>query len=234
MASRSRPPFADSTRRSSKLGSSRKPAAVSSTSAPPHVASARKPSGASVRSESPAAAPPPQPRLESDLRAAMKSGDTSRRDTLRFVLAAIQREGVDRLQAAIERLIAEGKDEVSRQAYMAGHRPSALDDVAVLDVLQKQAKMRRDSIDAFRKGDRPALAEKEEHELAIIQGYLPTQMSDADLRAIVERVVAETGAAGPRDMGKVMPKVLAETKDRADGKKVAGLVRAMLKEKAAS
>jgi uncharacterized protein YqeY len=164
----------------------------------------------------------------------MKSGDTSRRDTLRFVLAAIQREGVDRLHAAIERLIAEGKDEGSRQTYIAEHRPSDLDDVAVLDVLQKQAKMRRDSIDAFRKGDRPLLAEKEEQELAIIQSYLPTQMSDADLRAIVERVVAETGAAGPRDMGKVMPKVLAETKDRADGKKVAGLVGAMLKEKAAS
>jgi uncharacterized protein len=163
----------------------------------------------------------------------MKSGDTSRRDTLRFVLAAIQREGVDRLQAAIERLIAEGKDEAARQIYIAEHRPSDLDDVAVLDVLQKQAKMRRDSIDAFRKGDRPQLAEKEEQELAIIQSYLPTQMSDADLRAIVERVVAETGAAGPRDMGKVMPKVLAETKDRADGKKVAGLVAAMLKEKAA-
>jgi len=164
----------------------------------------------------------------------MKSGDTPRRDTLRFVLAAIQREGVDRLQAAIERLIAEGKDEASRQTYIGEHRPSDLDDIAVLDVLQKQAKMRRDSIDAFRKGDRPLLAEKEEQELAIIQSYLPTQMSDADLRAIVERVVAETGAAGPRDMGKVMPKVLAETKDRADGKKVAGLVGAMLKEKAAS
>jgi len=164
----------------------------------------------------------------------MKSGDTSRRDTLRFVLAAIQREGVDRLQATIERLIAEGKDEASRQTYIAEHRPSDLDDVAVLDVLQKQAKMRRDSIDAFRKGDRPQLAEKEEQELAIIQSYLPTQMSDAEVRAIVERVVAETGAAGPRDMGKVMPKVLAETKDRADGKKVAGLVGAMLKEKAAS
>ena len=164
----------------------------------------------------------------------MKSGDTSRRDTLRFVLAAIQREGVDRLQAAIERLSAEGKDEASRQTYVAEHRPSDLDDVAVLDVLQKQAKMRRDSIDAFRKGDRPQLAEKEQQELAIIQSYLPTQMSDAEVRAIVERIVAETGAAGPRDMGKVMPKVLAETKDRADGKKVAGLVGAMLKEKAPS
>ena len=164
----------------------------------------------------------------------MKSGDTLRRDTLRFLLAAIQRESVDRLQSTLERLNAEGKDEASRQAYVAEHRPADLDDAAVLDVLQKQAKMRRDSIDAFRKGDRPELAAKEEKELAIIQTYLPTRMSDADLRAIVERVVAETGAAGPRDMGKVMPKVLAETKDRADGKKVAGLVAAMLKEKTPS
>ncbi|TMC00120.1 MAG: GatB/YqeY domain-containing protein, partial [Chloroflexi bacterium] len=206
----------------------------SSTSAPPRAASARKPSGASASSESPGITAPLKQRLESDLRAAMKSGDTFRRDTLRFVLAAIQREGVDRLQATIERLVAEGKDEASRQAHIAEHRPSDLDDVGVLDVLQKQAKMRRDSTLAFRKGDRPELAAKEEQELAIIQSYLPTQMSDAELRSIVERVVAETGAAGPRDMGKVMPKVLAQTKDRADGKKVAGLVGAMLKEKAPS
>ena len=164
----------------------------------------------------------------------MKSGDTLRRDTLRFLLAAIQREGVDRLQSTIERLSAEGKDEAARQAYIAENRPADLDDAAVLDVLQKQGKMRRDSIDAFRKGDRPELAAKEEKELAIIQSYLPAQISDADLRAIVERVVAESGASGPRDMGKVMPKVLAETKDRADGKKVAGLVAAMLKEKTPS
>ena len=164
----------------------------------------------------------------------MKSGDTPGRDTLRFLLAAIQREGVDRLQATIERLSAEGKDESARQAYIAEHNPSDLDDAGVQDVLQKQAKMRRDSIEAFRKGDRPELAAKEEQELALIQTYLPSQLSDAELRAIVERVVAETGAAGPRDMGKVMPKVLAQTKDRADGKKVAGLVGAMLKEKAPS
>src|SRR6267143_2418092 len=193
MASHSRPPFADSTRRSNRLGSSLKPAAASSTSAPPHGASARKPSDASVRSENPGIASPLKQRLESDLRAAMKSGDTFRRDTLRFLLAAIQREGVDRLQATIERLVAEGKDEASRQSYIAEHHPSELDDVAVLDVLQKQAKMRRDSIEAFRKGDRPELAAKEERELGVIQSYLPTQMSDAELRAIVERVVAETG-----------------------------------------
>ena len=162
----------------------------------------------------------------------MRSKDTLRRDTLRFVLAAVQREGVDRRQAAIERLIAEGKDEAARAAYFAQNDPSAMDDAAIGDVLQKQAKMRRDSIDAFQKGGRLELAEKEAQELAVIGGYLPKQLGEAEVRAIVTRVLAETGASGPRDMGKVMPKVLAETKDRADGKQVAGIVQALLKEKA--
>ena len=78
----------------------------------------------------------------------MRSKDTLRRDTLRFVLAAIQREGVDRRQAAIERLTAEGKDESARAAAFAAKDPSEMDDAAISDVLQKQAKMRRDSIDA--------------------------------------------------------------------------------------
>jgi len=164
----------------------------------------------------------------------MRAKDTLRRDTLRFVLAAIQREGVDRLAAMLDRLIAEGKDQTQRGAYIAEHRPSELDDAGVQEVLQKQAKMRRDSIDAFRKGARAELAEKEEQELAMIGDYLPKQLSESEVRAIVLRVVAETGAAGPRDMGKVMPKVLAETKDRADGKQVSGLVQALLKAKAAT
>src|SRR4030088_1536996 len=131
MGSHSRPPFAVSTRRSSRLGSSPKPAAASSTSGVQHAASARKPSDPSVRSENPGIASPLKQRLESDLRAAMKSGDTLRRDTLRFLLAAIQREGVDRLESTIERLSAEGRDEASRRAFIAEHRPSDLDDVGV-------------------------------------------------------------------------------------------------------
>jgi uncharacterized protein YqeY len=162
----------------------------------------------------------------------MREKDTLRRDTLRFVLAAVQREGVDRRQATVDRLIAEGKDEAARLDYLAKNDPNELDDVGVQDVLQKQAKMRRDSIEAFRKGGRSELVEKEEKELGFITEYLPKQMSEAEIRAVVARVVAETGATGPREMGKVMPKVLAETKDKADGKQVAGIVQAALKEKA--
>ena len=164
----------------------------------------------------------------------MRTKDTLRRDTLRFVLAAVQREGVDRRGAAVDRLIAEGKDEGARADYLAKNDPNQLDDAGVQEVLQKQAKMRRDSIEAFRKGERPELVAKEEQELEIITLYLPKQLSEADVRAIVERVVTETGASGPRDMGKVMPKVLAETKDKADGKQVAGIVQALLRSKASA
>ena len=162
----------------------------------------------------------------------MRSKDTLRRDTLRFVLAAVQREGVDRRQVAIERLTAEGKDESARAASFAEKDPSAMDDADISDVLQKQAKMRRDSIDAFQRGGRPELAEKEAQELAVIGDYLPKQLGEDEVRAIAMRVVAETGASGPRDMGKVMTAVRAETKDRADGKQVAAIVQALLKEKA--
>jgi uncharacterized protein YqeY len=162
----------------------------------------------------------------------MRSKDTLRRDTLRFVLAAVQREGVDRRQAMVDRLIADGKSEADRATYLETHDPNTLDDAGVRDVLQRQAKMRRDSIEAFRKGGRAELVDKEEQELAVIGGYLPKQLSESEVRAIVERVVAETGASGPRDMGKVMPKVLAETKDLADGRQVSGIVQALLKTKA--
>jgi len=162
----------------------------------------------------------------------MRSKDTLRRDTLRFLLAAVQREGVDRVQSTVDRLIAEGKDETQRAKDLADHPPADLDDAAVADVIQKQAKMRRDSIEAFRKAGRAELVDKEESELRILEDYMPKQLSGDEVRAIVTRVVGETGAMGPRDMGKVMPKVLAETKDRADGKQVAGIVQALLKEKA--
>ncbi|OLC50840.1 MAG: hypothetical protein AUH67_00970 [Chloroflexi bacterium 13_1_40CM_4_69_19] len=153
-----------------------------------------------------------------------------RRDTVRFLLAAIQNEEKAQLGAAVDRLTAEGKDEAARQAWLAQHRPGELDDAAVEGVLTKQAKMRRDSIEAFRKGGRDDLVEKEEKELGFINAYLPEQLDESKIREIARRVIAETGAKGPQDTKLVMPKVIAETKGRADGKVVSGVVGALLKE----
>jgi len=152
---------------------------------------------------------------------------------VRFLLAAIQNEEKAQLGAAVDRLTAEGKDEAARQAWLAQHRPSELDDAAVEGVLTKQAKMRRDSIEAFRKGGRDDLVEKEEKELGFINAYLPEQLDESKIREIARRVIAETGAKGPQDTKLVMPKVIAETKGRADGKVVSGVVGALLKEGAA-
>jgi uncharacterized protein len=162
----------------------------------------------------------------------MRSGDTLRRDTVRFLLAAIQTEEKARLGAAVDRLVAEGKDEAARQSWLAQHKPGELDDAAVTGVLHKQAKMRRDSIEAFTKGERHDLVRKEEKELAFINAYLPEQLDEAKIQEIARRVIDETGAQGPQDTKLVMPKVIAETKGRADGKVVSGVVGALLKERA--
>jgi uncharacterized protein len=159
----------------------------------------------------------------------MRSGDTLRRDTLRFLLAAVQNEEKARVGSAVDRLVAEGKDESARAAWLSANRPGELDDAAVQEVLTKQAKMRRDSIDAFSKGGRNELAEKETKELSIIQGYLPEQLDERKIGEIARRVIAETGAKGPQDTKLVMPKVIAETKGRADGKLVATVVSGLLK-----
>jgi uncharacterized protein YqeY len=92
-------------------------------------------------------------------------------------------------------------------------------------VLRRERKRRREAAEAFRKGDRPELAEQEDSEAAIIEAYLPAEMSDDELRAIVEDAVRESGAESPRDMGKVMPVAMAAVHGRADGKRVSQLVK---------
>ena len=97
-------------------------------------------------------------------------------------------------------------------------------------VLRRERKRRREAAEAFREGDRPELAEQEDAEAAMIEGYLPAELSDDELRAIVENAVRESGAESPRDMGKVMPVAMAAVQGRADGKRVSQLVKDALSE----
>ena len=145
-------------------------------------------------------------RLEQDLRAAMKAQDAARRDTLRFALSAIHNEEV-----------AQRRD---------------LDDAAIEAVLRKQTKMRRESIEAFEKGGRDELVAKERGELEILESYLPKQLDEAAIRAAAERAIADVGATGPKEQGKVMQKLMAELKGQADGAQVARIVGELLKPKA--
>lgn len=142
--------------------------------------------------------------LTNDLKDAMRQRDTVKRDTIRLLLSAI------------------GYEEKAK-------RTDALDDDDVTQVLSKQAQQRRDSIEAYQKGDRPDLVAKEEAELAIVVRYLPQPLNADEIEAIVQSAIAELSATGPQDMGKVMGRVMPQVRARADGKQVSALVNRTLR-----
>lgn len=141
-------------------------------------------------------------RLHDDTTAAMRSGDALRRDTLRMVQNAIYN---------IEK-----------------SKKVTLSEDEILGVVTRETKTRRESVEAFRKGGREDLAAKEEAEIAILADYLPTALTEDELRALVDQGVAETGAASARDLGKVMGWLSPRIRGRADGKLASGLVAAAL------
>ena len=104
-----------------------------------------------------------------------------------------------------------------------------MDDDGVTQTLSKQAQQRRDSIAAYEKGARPDLVAQEEAELEIIKAYLPEPLSAEEVGAIVEAAIADAGATGPQDMGKVMGRIMPQVRGRADGKQVSAMVQERLR-----
>lgn len=156
-------------------------------------------------------------RIQADLTDAMRARDDVRKSALRMLMAAIRNAEIP----------AAPEDDAALEA-MATAEKAALSDEAVTEVVQKQVKQRRDSIDSFRKANREDLASKEQAELTVLEAYLPQQAAREDIEAFAAKVVAETGASGARDIGKVMPRVVAEFKGRADGRVVNEVVRGLL------
>jgi uncharacterized protein YqeY len=146
-------------------------------------------------------------RLDEELKAAMRSSDAMRRDSLRMVLAAVQRAEK------------EGKHELA--------------DDEMVGILTRELKVRRESVDTFRAGGREDLVAKEEAAIAVVSEFMPQPLSETELRALVEQAIAETGAASPRDIGKVMGWLSPKTRGRADGKVVSQLVTQLLSARAA-
>jgi uncharacterized protein YqeY len=103
-----------------------------------------------------------------------------------------------------------------------------LSDDEVLNVVSKEVKMRRDSMEEFKKGNRPDLVESLEQEIDVLMKYLPEQLNEAEVRTLVEQAVAEAKAVSPKDMGKVMAVLMPKVKGRADGKLVNTIVRELL------
>lgn len=147
-------------------------------------------------------------RISEDIKAAMKAKDAIRLETVR----------------SIKKVILEKETSVRPQGQ------DALTESQELEVLAQVAKQRRDSIEQYRKAGRDDLADKEAQELAIIEEYLPKQLSDEEVSAVIDETIASAGATSMKDMGKVMGPVMQKLKGRADGQKV----QAMVKEKLGS
>ena len=140
--------------------------------------------------------------LTTDMKAALKGGDKERLQVIRLILADIKRVEVD-----------------SRQE---------LDDTALLAILEKAVKQRRDSVEQFKKGGRDDLADKEQAEIVVLEAYLPEQLTETEIDALIDEVIAATGAESIRDMGKVMGAIKGKAAGKADMGVVGGRVKARL------
>ncbi len=141
-------------------------------------------------------------RLDAELKTAMKEKDAVKVSVIRLLKSAIK--------------------------YREIELAKALDDPEVLSVVASEIKRRRDSVEQYRAGNRPDLADREEAEIRVLQGWLPAQLTLDELRAKVDEAVRRVGASGPKDMGAVMKALLPEVQGKAEGKTVSELVKARL------
>jgi hypothetical protein len=141
--------------------------------------------------------------IKSDLEQALRKQDKIRCSTLRMLLSSIHNAEID-------------------------NQRKALDDPGVIEMVAKEAKKRRESIEAFEKGNRPDLVAQEKAELDILSSYLPQQMSRNEIIAAAKKIIADIGSKGPGDKGKVMKQLIPQTKGKADGKEVSDIVTELL------
>ncbi len=141
-------------------------------------------------------------KLQDEMKAAMKSGDKERLSTIRMLISEIKKVQIDK------------KKELSNEE--------------IIQILQRYAKQRKESIKQYTEAGREDLAQKEERELKIVQEFLPQQLSEEEIEKIVEEAISETGASSMKDMGKVMKVVMEKVKGRADGSLVSSIVKKKL------
>jgi uncharacterized protein YqeY len=156
---------------------------------------------------------PLRDQINDELKTAMRGGDAPRRDALRLLTAALKQKEVD-----------ERKD----RAQKTGDERKTLEDADVVAVIDKMIKQRRDSIAQFREGGRADLAEKEQFEISVLERFMPAAMSEEEIDGAIAAAIAEAGAKGPADMGKVMGPLKAKLAGRADMSKVSARVKARL------
>ncbi len=142
-------------------------------------------------------------KIGNDLKEAMKAKDATKVSTLRFLRSDLEKKAIEA-------------------------RSKELEDAQVLEVIRKQVKQHQESLEAFKKGNRTDLAEKEEKETAILKSYLPAELSEDQVSAVIQECIQESGASSPKEMGQVMKLAMGKLKGQADGKLVSRLVSSAL------
>ena len=173
-------------------------------------------------------------KLNNDLKQAMKSGETTKRNVIRLVLAAVNNaETAKKVKLTSDKTMLDAfeKETPEKQKSITDEisKKSQLSSEEVIGIIQKEFRQRQESITAFKQGNRPDLAAKEEEEAKILQSYLPQQASRDEIFSAAKRIIAETGARGPSDKGKVMPRLIAEFKGKANGRDINAVVSELLK-----
>lgn len=159
-----------------------------------------------------------QERIQQDVKNAMRSGDKARLSVLRMALASLKNAQI----------------EISKEAYDAQQQPTAsaspavLSEEAVQQTIAREVKRRRDAEESYRQANREDLAEQEASEAAILEEYLPQKLSADELRPLIQTTISELGVSGMADMGKVMPILMQEYKERADGRLISQIAREIL------
>lgn len=159
-----------------------------------------------------------QKKIESDLVSAMKQHEELRLSVLRMLVAAMRNKQTEKRTKC-------AKAGVATEDLV---RESELTDDEVFEVLRSESKKRKDAIEGFEKGGRPEMAAKERAELEVVGGYLPSELTDEELHALVSEALLATGAGSMKDFGKVMGHVMAGAKNRISGDRVSALVQRML------
>lgn len=144
-------------------------------------------------------------KITGDIKESLKQGKAERLSTLRMLISVIANKEIEKLK-----------------------KETGLSDPEVIEVVSSEVKKRRDAVELYRKGGREDSAKKEEAEIAVLMEYLPAQLSEAEIKAIVKIAIAKTGASGEKDFGKVMKELMPQVKGKADGTLLAKLVKELL------
>jgi len=161
--------------------------------------------------------------IQQRLTDALKGGREIEVSTLRLVISAIGNKEIEKRTKIVQKETNLKEEELVKR--------SQLTDEEITEVISTEVKKRKESILAFEQGNRPELAEKEKKEMAILQEYMPEQLTEEDVREIVKEAIEKTGSKEPKDMGQVMKELMPKTKGRADGSLVSRIVKELLENK---